>query len=1148
MLSALSGAGWGQETRGSIEGRVLDSTQAAVPGAKVTATNKGTNVGITATSNETGNYTIPFLNPGMYLLTAESAGFKTFVRDNIEIRVHDRLQVDVALELGDVTERIEVTSQTPLLETINANRGQVIDRRRVSELPIPHGSFASLVWLASNQVHGTAWNDFRENQPTQIWALSDVSVEGGVIGSGDWTMDGVPNTQTSNSPGGRGVANSPPADLIQEFKMETDYDAGVGHTSGSVISVSLKTGTNDLHGTGYGFWRNSFLNANGYTPNLTGETKRTFVYGRWGTTATGPVRIPKIYNGKDRTFFSYGYEGLHQSLPEQYLGTVPTAAQRQGDFSELLKLGSAYQIYDPLTTRAAAGGRFARDPFVGNLIPASRQNAIAQKYLSFVPPPNATGTPRGESNYVQGQSPDWQQFYNHLVRVDHTISSRNRIYVRGAVSRKLDGPYFVYFGTLTSGGNYIGKNRNFVFDEVYTPTPSMVVNARYGYARYAGGESPNSFDLAQLGFSSRLLSLLDPRAQWFPSFSVAGYTMPSKSGLSVLNNDIHSLALDVSVYRGSHSLKFGADLRADRNAYGSYSGIVPNFSFDSSYTNGPLDSAAAAPIGQGLAALLLGIPSSGSITRVDSQAIQSPYYGFYAQNDWRVSRKLTINLGLRWEYEGPLTERYNRSVRSFDATVANPVEAAAKAAYAANPIPEIPASAFSAKGGRLFAGRDGAPRNLWDPDWNNFAPRIGFAYQAAKNTAVRGGYGIYYVPVGQAANTTAIQSGYSQATNLIPSLDNGLTFIADLNNPFPNGVLTPTGSSLGLSTDVGRSISAFNPRLRSPYAQRWSLGFQHLLPGNFLFDAGYVGNRGTKLRISQDFDTLPAQYLSKSPFRDQATINFLSAAVPNPFAGLLSGTSLNGGTVARSQLLRPFPEFAGVTIPTNQGYSWYHSLQMRAERRFATGFSLLTSYTFSKTMQATERLNAADPAPTKAISSMDRTHSLSVSGIAELPFGDHRRFLSSGFPVLRQIVTGWQTGVIFLAMSGTPLGFGNAIFTGNIKDIALPESQRTYYRAFNIDAGFERDPSKQLASNLRTFPLRFSGVRSDGYTTWDISLIKETAITEHKRIQLRAEFLNAFNHPNFRLPNTTPSSSAFGSVSGENSFAREIQLALKFLF
>ncbi|MCL4850553.1 MAG: hypothetical protein KJZ78_04140, partial [Bryobacteraceae bacterium] len=399
-----------------------------------------------------------------------------------------------------------------------------------------------------------------------------------------------------------------------------------------------------------------------------------------------------------------------------------------------------------------------------------------------------------------------------------------------------------------------------------------------------------------------------------------------------------------------------------------------------------------------------------------------------------------------------------------------------------------------------------------------------------------------------AVNTVSIQAGYSQATTLVPTLDRGVTYTATLENPFPDGVLSPVGPAGGIMTDAGRAISAFNPGIRSPYAQRWSFNIQHLLPAGFLLDAGYVGNRSTKLTVNRDMNALPNQYLSTLPVRDVAHINWLGTVWPNPFGDLLPGTSRSGATTSRATLLLPYPHFTSISIPTNQGYSWYHGMQVRSEKRFSRGFTTLLSYTWSKTMQATELLNAGDPVPYRVISPMDRTHSLSFSGIWELPLGQGRHFLSAAPPVIRQIVSGWQVGAIWLAMSGTPLSFGNVIFNGDIKNIPLPENERTYYRAFNTEAGFDRNSSNQLANNLRTFPLRFSGIRSDGYTTWDLSLIKQTRLTEKTSMQLRAEFLNAFNHPNFQIPNTSPVSSTFGRVPGENSFPREIQLALKFLF
>jgi len=611
-------------------------------------------------------------------------------------------------------------------------------------------------------------------------------------------------------------------------------------------------------------------------------------------------------------------------------------------------------------------------------------------------------------------------------------------------------------------------------------------------------------------------------------------------------------------WAGSHFVKAGMEFRAYReNHYMFSNDQTGRFNFDATWTRGPLDNSPTAPqqLGQSVASLLLGLPSpTGSLVeRRASYAEQSTSWGFFVHDDWKVHPKLTLNLGLRWEFEGPLTERFNRSVRSLDVDYVQPIEAAARANYARNPTPEIPPEQFRLRGGLTFAGVEGMPRGLYVTPKRNFMPQFGMAWTVANRTVVRGGYGIFYGFLGQRRGDV-LQLGFSRTTPMIPSRDNGLTFIATLSNPFPEGILQPLGAALGRQTFVGQSISFFDEYPLMPYMQRWQLGIQQELGGGFVAEFSYVGNRGTHIEISRNINVTPQRFLSTSPVRDTARINYLTATIPNPLAGLMPAdavAALTSSTIARERLLRPYPHFDGVTHSRFDGYSWYHSLQVQVEKRFSKGYTLVGSYTFSKFMQATELLNADDARPTEVISDFDRPHRFAVSGIWELPFGRGRRWLTSTHPVLSRIVGGWQLNGIWSFQSGAPLSWGNIIFYGpDIKSIRLPADRRTVARWFNTDADFERNSALQLDRNVRTFPPRFGFIRAHNVNNYDLSVLKNTRITEGKDIQFRAEFLNAFNHPLFPAPNTTPTAVAFGSIAAANqaNYPRRIQLTAKFIF
>jgi hypothetical protein len=590
-------------------------------------------------------------------------------------------------------------------------------------------------------------------------------------------------------------------------------------------------------------------------------------------------------------------------------------------------------------------------------------------------------------------------------------------------------------------------------------------------------------------------------------------------------------------------MRYGSEYRLYRKSQVRYPyDISPYLTYSSTYTHGPLDSSTSAPIGQEFASFLLGIPG-GSMQRTASSAEQDQFLALYFQDDWKLTPKITLNIGIRYEYETPLTERFNRSVKGFDFNAASPIEAAARANYATSVIPELPLDQFRVKGGLTFAGGANG-RSLWEGEKNNFLPRIGLTFSLNPKTVIRTGYGIFYDTNG-VNRSASIQTGFTQSTPVLASMDSGLTFVASTANPFPNGLTSALGAGGGLSTFLGQAISFYPAKRLQSYAQRWQFGIQRELPAGFVMDAAYVGNRGTRLGVDRALNTTPGKYLSTSPARDQQTINYLSQSFPSPFYGL---NSIYGRNTSRSGLLRPYPQFGNITMNEPIGYSWYHSLQVRTEKRCSQGYTFQLAYTWSKLMEAVSFLNESDTMPYECIGSLDRTHRLAVTGIYELPFGKGRHFASNVPTAVDFLIGGWQLNAVVQKQGGSPLGFGNVIFNGDLKDIALGGDQRTLDRWFNTNAGFERDSTKQLGSNIRTMPLRFSGIRGPDQSRWDISAIKYFPIGERVKMQFRAECFNAMNHPNLDNPNTTVTSSALGTITGVSPTQRSYQLALKLTF
>jgi len=1162
--------GYGQDYRATLLGVISDRSGAVVPGAKVLVVNTETEVRSATESNGQGNYLVPYLPPGVYRLRVEHTGFKAFERSPIELRVNDRVRLDVKLEVGQITERITVTAETPLLERDSASAGTVISAKRTAELPIVHGDPFHLLPLAAGVVFSGDYTQENTYNPQPNWAYA---IAGSRPGTGETTIDGISNTAPDGSATSK-PAFIPPADAVAEVKVQTAlFDSTVGQTSGPVINVSLKSGTNALHGTAYWSKMSPDWTANLFFQNATGAPRQTFNYNRWGTTINGPVVIPKVYHGRDRTFFMYAYEGIHNDQPMGALLTVPTAKERQGDFSDLLRLGNLYQIYDPLTARVAGGGRFQRDPIAGNVIAAARISPVASKLLDYFPAPTAAGNVDGSNNLPMLSEPQRVAFFSNTARLDHNFSDRHRLYVRvNQYHSDFQVPDF--FKNVMRGralfGNY---SSGFGVDDVYTWSPTLVMNVRAGASRVVtwniGDPAGVGFDFTKLGFSPYFNNLIDPGIRRPPTIQIGGYQAMSGGNNTWQAKEARTLAGAVDKVAGSHNFKAGMEYRQYRQdeynlAQASTGGVLQ---FTAAYTTGPLDNSPvpASPLAQNLASFLFGLPASGNLTLTDSSAALSTVWSAYFQDDWKVTRKLTLNLGLRYELEGPITERYNRSVRGFDPNFIHPIEAQARANYAKNPTPELPVDQFQVRGGLTFAGVSGQPRTLWDRHAGNFMPRFGFAYSVMKKTVLRGGYGIYFSNTGL-KRTTVDQTGFSQTTPLVASNDGGLTFVASLANPFPDGALQPTRASLGAQTNLGQAISFFSEHPLTAYTQRWQFDIQRELPGRFLLDAAYIGSRGTHIDVvgifpkfgtgagfagstGYDLNALPVKYLSRSPVRDDATINYLSANLPNPFYRVLpSGTSRSGTYITRAALLTAYPQYTSVTTTRNSGYYSYHSLQVTTERRFSAGYTVQATYTWSKSMDAVSYLNAGDPQPARSISDQDFPQHLALSWIYELPFGRGRKFFQKAPPVINRIIDGWQVGGIYTAQSGAAFGFGNALFTGDLHNVPLPESQRTLGRWFNTDAGFERDPKKQLGSNLRTMSFRFNGLRSDGLNTWDLSVIKKVRLREGMTLDLRGEFLNAMNHPLFKGPDTNPSSVTFGRVTTENGYPRRIQLQLKLVY
>jgi hypothetical protein len=928
----------GQDFRGSINGRVTDASGAVLPGTVVTVTNTATNVISSATTNADGVFNLLYLVPGEYRITVELAGFKKVMREGINVRVGDRLTFDARLELGQIEETLTVTSQALLLERSSASTGQVIDEKRISLMPLSDGN----PFVLSRLVPGVAYTgDLKFSRPFDNAGTSSINADGST-GGNEFTLDGSPNMAS-----GRRVAFVPPAGAVQEFKVQTaSFDAADGHTAGAMVNVTLKSGTNALRGQAYYYMRDERLSATDFFVNKSGGEKPALGYDRFGGSAGGPVRVPG-YDGRDRTFFFGAVEWLYDEFPEPGPQTVPTEAMRNGDFSALLSQNVI--IYDPATARPDGTG-VLRSPFPNNIIPPNRINPVARQLLQYYPAPNQPGDAQGRNNYFS-VNPRTDDFYSISTRVDHRLTDRQQLFVRYVRNDRQEarGNWSGEVNGTRPIGNFLFRiNDGITYDHVYSMSASMLFNVRAGWSRF---QEPNVrqhegvFDPATLGFSPTTVGYFRG-ASYLPRFDFDSLSDIGENIGATTNHSIYSLQPTMTRFFGKHTVRLGYDMRLYREEGAEPGRVAGLYEFRSNYTRQRDNSAGL--FGQDVASFLLGLPTGGSIERNAERLNDTWYHGLFIQDDWKMSDKLTINVGLRYEYEGATTDSLNRNVRGFDPDASVSIAAAARAAYAASPIPELAPSAFNPRGGLQFATDD--KPGFFDPDGNNIQPRAGFTYSISDRTVIRGGVGIYTVPNIIFGN---FQPGFSASSPIVPTLDNGLTFRADLVNPFTDGVSDPAGAAQGADTFLGRELSRFVPvDFDNAQNMRYTVGIQRELPGQWLVEASYAGSRGWDLTTGgggqageTELNGVPAQYLSTSQVRDQATINFLTAQVPNPFRGLLQGTSFNGATIARQQLLRPFPHFDNLRTRADDGTSRYNSAQFKLEKRFTQGYTLLGAYT-----------------------------------------------------------------------------------------------------------------------------------------------------------------------------------------------------------
>ena len=917
-----------------------------------------------------------------------------------------------------------------------------------------------------------------------------------------------------------------------------------------MFNVVTRSGTNEFHGDLYEFFRNTQLNANDFFSNNAGNARVPFKYNQFGGTVGGPVFIPKVYNGRNKTFFFVSEEHVSFIQGLTFVATEPTPTLLGGNFSnDRNAAGQLITIYDPSTT-TNVNGTLTRTAFPGNIIPSSRINPVALNISKYFPAPTGPGAQyTGVNNYTHN---DANRVSKNSVsyKVDEYFSESNRFFARYSADDTPDvraGAYGASNIASPSAGPQVFGRRNSVAEDTQTISPTWLETVRFSFTRLSNVRPPfsNGFDISTLGLPASLEPVLIPHS--FPEITITGYPSPSSSISNIVtggvlgatdyiraNNSVSALQFTTTKNFAKHELKAGAEYRVIQLNALQDGANTPVFSFAPTYTQGPNATAASATAGAALASFLLGIPG-GQAAPAPALAMTTKYGALFLQDNWKVTSKLTVNMGIRWEYEAPKTDRFNQ-FDNFD--------------YSA--VPPIKAAGLNLHGALSYVGVNGVSRYQSNPDLNNVAPRLGIAYRVDDKTVIRAGGGIFFADNwGIGTGSTGFGSaGFFTTTTIVTSQD-GATPIVSLSNPFPNGIIAPTGNKLGAATLLGQPVDFYSRDNATPYSASWHFSIQRELRKDMMLEVGYTGSRGLKMPLGVQLNQLPDA--------DLALGNGLRTLVPNPFYPQITSGVLASSTVAAAQLLLPYPQFGQVTSDNaDLAYSSYHALEVKFEKRYSHGLTALISYTYSKNLDLGIGAFSGDNISAGVIqdynnlkgeyapSALDQTHRFVGNLVYEIPFMKGQKGLAG------HILGGWEAGLILSLYSGSPLGISEATsttdaqggnqrpnWTGKSAALSNPTPQEWF-----DTTQFTLAPQYTFGNLARTL----GGLRSDGLKEADFTLNKTFAIHERLKLQFRAECFNLTNTPQFSPPATALGAAGFGAVSSQNNQPRIVQLALKLLF
>ncbi len=1064
-----------QEFRGTISGAVTDTTGAAIPGADVEVREIRTGTVNRTKSDSDGQYVVPFLLPGSYTVTITAQGFQKVSRSGITLEAQAHPLLNISLTPGSTSDTVTVTADAPLVDQANASVGQVISTESVENLPLNGRTPTTLTSLSVGVISNNAPQLIHpfDNNAGNSWSIGGTPKQVSEV-----LLDGAPDLTLLGA-----TAYSPTQDTVQEVSVRPfDTDASFGHTIGGVINQITKTGTNGLHGSIYEFTQVAALDGNLWFNKTTNpfKTRPNAHFNQYGLTVGGPVLIPKLFNGKDKLFFFFAFEREKDSTPLSQLLTVPTQAERNGDFSALLAAGCANgaytvnattgvanctsngavdpnQIYNPFTA-TTTGGKVVRKAIANNnLAGVQAIDPVAAAYLALVPLPNTTGSSTGQNNYNTTTGATFDLFNNQFGRLDYNLSSRDHVFADFRHNH-LDQSKNDFFGNGSTGTLLFRENYGLTIDNVFTLNSTTILDTRINWTLYneVHGTPAQRYSAATVGLPASLGAAATESQLPCINFTGATCAANTTSFASLGDNTSsfqpttnYQVFTDVVKVLGKHTLKVGFDGRQYRLSVRNFGNAAGTFAFGTNFVTAGTG-ASSQSFGGDLASFYFGLPTSGSIDNAARADYHTYYIGSFVQDDWRVSDHLTLNMGVRFDIDTPYREKAGAIVNGFNPTATNSASAAAAAAFTAStktsagyntantalPATGVgPITTLNTAGGLTFpSGPDGA---IYNNNSGFVSPRFGFSYSPKPTLVLRGGFGVFVQPEGVSStnsqgsvSSSAItnQEGFSSTTNETITNNNYQTAATTFDNPFPAGFIAPAGSSSGASTFLGQTISFLAPNQHDSYSERWDLGVQKSLTGSTLLEVLYVGNHSLHLPVAtQNLNAPRVQSLSTTPYRNQALANAYGTSVANPYAGLLpNGGTANGATVAYSNLIYPYPQYGSTAVNIqNQtiGQSYYHSAIVHLEQRSRHGLTVTANYSFSKLTEADSFLNDEDTFLNHRVSPFDHTHHFTVGSTYQLPFGKGKLFSFGGSRLMDELLGGFVVNGIYQFQTGAPVVF-----------------------------------------------------------------------------------------------------------------------------